>query len=698
MSSCTNREHSQRSALKLVKYVPNVLDEAMSNPSSDAQVPIVLLPAMSENGYAIGIADPDGSPAWAKPAAAVETADCHRCHCHGGHRRRATRTSHGPEYLIPMGAPVPGQYPPGVILIPPVGPRMIPCAPIPGPNLVGRDIPGEYMRHHNHPFMHYGGNEAGELAQEFSQMRLQEEQAERFRFEEWEREQALSSARQQAPVDARAEYNRKRWARAMGVRQESDTDESESSASEEAARTININIRQPCKICKEFITVETQTVQHRFVSDGSNDGAGINIDGPNTINTDLMCDRCKAGIKEEAERADFLRRLVREVVDEKGSIDPRKVDKSKADDDEERAKLRASHSRDKAAAETKLDHKNQYKSYKHSLRSHGLGVGENHFEKHPRETFADGTTPERNDRRHHTRRSSRYRKVRPFIGHQTYIYSGSELDSNEENQVIVTPHKIRTRAALATLNKSRHTNVREQISSDSSSEGSESENMGIRYHDSEDSSDQSRRSYHKRSYNIPLAESIKENPGEFVESVLRQLNNGPHGKRGNGIQITLKPRVNTKGQAAEFIPVIDSANSTSSSGSFGGNKENESDSKENRPTKLSRHSTKKGSSRVHIPSIKGKGSYALVEVPASEANHGHTGRHVHRHHRSGPTSEHLGESTPRAKPAESVRHSSPQIKLAKGSCVKDEKRGGHVAAGGRASYLRSWSFLSKTSI
>ncbi|KAF3922936.1 hypothetical protein ABW20_dc0101374 [Dactylellina cionopaga] len=301
-------------------------------------MPVVRLPAnvpppitMSEAGYPIGIAAADGAPAWARPRGAMPALD-HRHHDyarhHHHHHDHANSARSGPEYLIPMGTPVPNPYGPGVVFIPPPNARIIPCMPIQGARSINDDeldtIRLENNRNHaaapllspgGHPHPHRGQHQhQNDLHREFARMKLQIEQSERFRMEEFERTQALWDARQR-------EHERRMWAMAMGYDEESKDSDHETSvchtAPEEDEKIISIHVRRPCKNCKQLVTIETQTVHHRFQSNGLTKGVGINVDSPSEqLEADILCVRCKAEDEEQEKKTELMRKVVREVVDE----------------------------------------------------------------------------------------------------------------------------------------------------------------------------------------------------------------------------------------------------------------------------------------------------------------------------------------------------------------------------------------------
>ncbi|KAK6339915.1 hypothetical protein TWF718_009303 [Orbilia javanica] len=337
MPPCSCNDPSCAAGGKPPGYIIGELASQSGESTEGSQTPVVHLPGnvpppivMSDTGYPMGIAGPDGSPAWARP----KTPTNEHGHEHGRHKN-AHRSHHhnhphagfqtGPEYLVPMGTPVPNPYGPGVLFLPPKDPRIIPCRPA--------QDPGRYLNYNDFDAIqddryHHQGRHAAfeDLNTEYARMKMRAEQSERARLEEIERNQALWNARQK-------ECEKKTWFKAMGVnREESEIDASNSAhqaAVYDDERVININVRQPCDNCQEPVTVET--VHQRFSAHDGDRGIGINLDSPAPKpNKEFLCDKCKIAQAEEEKNTNLLRKLVQQVFTEADTIKKAKDAESNA--------------------------------------------------------------------------------------------------------------------------------------------------------------------------------------------------------------------------------------------------------------------------------------------------------------------------------------------------------------------------------
>ncbi|RVD88900.1 uncharacterized protein DFL_003064 [Arthrobotrys flagrans] len=331
--SCSDPSYGPES--KAPGYIVEELVFQSSGSAGEGHTPVVHLPEnvpppilLSETGYPMGIAGPDGSPAWAKPTASHRPPKHEHGHEHGRHKNvhRPNHHNHppagfqpGPEYLIPMGTPVPNPYSPVFIFLP----RIIPCRPVGNPvHIVDYDdldtIQGDKLSHQ-------GSRTVFEdLNSEYARMKLRAEQDERARIEEIERNQALRNAHQK-------EYEKKAWLNAMGVKEAQRYVDASSSAHHAAAydeeRVLNIHVRQPCDKCQEPVTIET--VHQRFSSHDSTQGIRINLDSPaQKPNEEFLCEECKIAKAEEKKNSDLVRKLVRQVVTEANTIEKAKYNQS----------------------------------------------------------------------------------------------------------------------------------------------------------------------------------------------------------------------------------------------------------------------------------------------------------------------------------------------------------------------------------
>ncbi|EPS37261.1 hypothetical protein H072_9030 [Dactylellina haptotyla CBS 200.50] len=319
----------------------------MEEPPGNRHLPIVHLPAhvpppitISESGYPIGIAGANGSPAWARPPGVIEASD-HPHHNHARHYRHQTPSAiPGPRYLIPMGTPVPNPYGPGVVFIPPPNARVIPCMPVSEVPFVDfRDDDDYYdelgtirFENNNHcaaSFPLGSGNHGNQyeedIYREFARMRLQAEQTERFRMEEFERTQGLWDAHHRE-----SERQRQTVGTVYGRNSEyaSEAGSGHRQTPRDNEKIIQIHIRHPCRKCQEAVIVETQTVHHRFPSQDLNKRVGINVDSPavRKSDRDVICERCQTEEEEENRQTELMRKVLREVIDENQHIQKRRPD------------------------------------------------------------------------------------------------------------------------------------------------------------------------------------------------------------------------------------------------------------------------------------------------------------------------------------------------------------------------------------
>ncbi|KAF3914631.1 hypothetical protein AA313_de0202138 [Arthrobotrys entomopaga] len=296
--------------------------------SSDGQLPVVHLPAdvpppitMSERGYPIGIPGADGSPAWAKPPSTICVDNPAHAHHDRSHRHDHTLDANaGPRYLIPMGTHIPNPHGPGFIYLPPKDPRVIPCWPVDSiPPSSDDGLTATQLDHNGRNYATqiplgsggYGNRAEEDLYREFVRMRLQSEQNERLRREEFERSQGLWDSRR------RHEYEQRMWAMNMGYYEGSEYSEEESSpynaTSKDDPGSINVHIRRPCKNCQDPVIVETQNVNHEVTYD-FNKGYAINLDSPmKNLDREVICDNCSKKEEEQVIRKELMREVVQEV-------------------------------------------------------------------------------------------------------------------------------------------------------------------------------------------------------------------------------------------------------------------------------------------------------------------------------------------------------------------------------------------------
>ncbi|KAJ6258722.1 hypothetical protein Dda_6773 [Drechslerella dactyloides] len=697
---------SQKSALKLVKYVPVLPDETMLASSGDAQVPIVHLPAhmpppiaMAETGYAVGIADPNGLPAWAKPISVSEGHSRRHCSHHHHHHHATIAPNAGPEYLVPMATAVPNPNGPGLILLQPADPRMVPCMSVPGAYATDSDeldtIRGENYRNRNQPLLigsgEYSDFEADELGRDFARVRLQAEASERFRFEELERERALHGEHAQAE-EAKRQRDWETWALAMGIIQDRERVGGgpgfpHHEAYEDSERVININIRQPCKMCREPVIMETQTVHHRFPNNDASKGIGINVDGPGkSAEDDVLCRRCKDDLNEKKEKKELLRKVVREVIDEKSKAKKEKKDKGGT------VVLHSSSSSEFASAESDendqpYDREHTRKTQNLSLRHRG-GNKEQAFEVRLGETTvdilktcfledqADGPVI--------------YRVLNPsLLLHAATlavtIITPITITDNTQNPssmitVALSPRlsfksgdrKHQAHTPVSGLSKTRYVNVVEDVSTEaSSSESERDENEAPGVHRS---SRAHKVTHHhgSRSHQSPLAASIKQNPDKFVKAVLRHLDGETYREKGHNPKLAVK--------VANDKRHIDTTGHSCSS------EEGSKDSEEydvnvnfsvKKPQRDGKHSS-------HARHHRGRAKAARLPEDTSTS---YTSRGHHRRSSSAgdypvnPAKLHDSLHT------SAGRHSSPHI----------GKGGKHSVTGDRPGFLRGWSFFQKSS-
>ncbi|KAK6523407.1 hypothetical protein TWF281_001388 [Arthrobotrys megalospora] len=542
MSASSRSDPSCRPEGQLPGYIVEELVSQPDEPAGEAHMPIVHLPAnipppiaLSESGYPIGIAGPDGSPAWARPQAPSikppknEHGHEHRCHKnihrpHSHHHHHPATIQTGPEYLVPLGTPVPNPYGPGFIFLPPKDPRIIPCKPFQGlHHMVSYDdlntVQGDNPRHRGNRLTvdphipgHYQVDE--EINHEYTRMKLQAEQSERARFEEIERNQALWNARQK-------EYEKKIWLTAMGKKDEEPENDAGSftrhTAASDEERVINVNVRHPCKTCKELVTIDTQVVHHRFSTHDGSQGIGINVNSPAPkLNAEILCEKCKVAEAEEEKSTDLLRKLVQQVFAEADTI-------KKSKRDEELSTVPSSRSRGVVMSDYLRPHDPRVALKHHkSFSSHHGKESSTRFENMPQ-----NTSSKMNLHAHH----SKHRLHNRPEAHKPNLYrddsdSGSSSSSGEAQVAQPNPgvklHKELSRSVLAALDK-EHVFNRENVRILSSTNGDEDENeeevivirRARRHNDNNNGS---------RSHPT-LIKSATENPEDTIEAVARRLVN-----------------------------------------------------------------------------------------------------------------------------------------------------------------------------
>ncbi|KAK6338026.1 hypothetical protein TWF696_001497 [Orbilia brochopaga] len=645
--------------------------------SHDAPMSIVQLPAnvpppiaVAGTGYAVGIAGPNGFPAWANPEGVNEGHGRHRCHHHRHHRHARTSAHSGPEYLIPMGTAAPDPNGPGVIFLRPAEPRMVPYVPVQEAYANDSDeldtIRADNRHYRNQPLQIGSGDfdefEAAEHDRDFARVRYQAEANERFRIEELERQQALGGNRMQAE-DEEAKRHRewKTWALAMGINPDREDGgkpvQTHPEAYQEGERVININIRQPCKICKEPVIMETQTVHHRFPENDTSKGVGINVDGPGKLaEDDVICRRCDDELNEKKEKKELLRKVVREVIDEKSKAKKEKKDKGGT------VVLHSSSSGEFAAAEgdennQAYDREPTNKTQKLSLRHRGGNKEQAFGETSPHSVTHAHPRGHHHDAHHHER-------------HAKTKYDDSS-SSESEAEVRVTPprhernpkpHKREIRTPLGGVNESRYINVVEAASADVS-ESEQDENEAPILQRSSRSNKTARK--HGSTHQSPLAASIKENPEGFVKAVLRHLDGEAYNSP--------KPSGKTKKGKRHADKAVTSSSSDSSSS---GSEDSELDVNVNLSVKKPRKGGK------HSPGVHHHRGKTKSTTP-------HAGRTHHR--RSSSAGDDTFDCTELAKALQKSagRHSSPHI-------GKEGKQGGSVAGDKqKPGFLRGWSIFQK---
>ncbi|KAF3904581.1 hypothetical protein ABW21_db0203256 [Orbilia brochopaga] len=609
---------------------------------------------MAESGYAVGIADTNGRPAWGKPESVGERHGRRRCPKQHHHHHSKRPQIQAPEYLVPIG-------PDGN----PCGPAVMLLQPVPVYDAYANDsddldtIRLENHRHRNEQLQIDHGDfdemKAAELDREHVRKRYEAEASERFRIEELERQQAMNGDRTQADGGKR---NRewKTWTQAMGVIQDcEDSDEPRSETVQESERVINIHIRQPCKICKEPVIMETQTVHHRFPIDDMSKGVGINVDGPGQMaGADIICGRCEDEINEKKEKKELLRKVVREVIDEKS-----RVKKEKKDNGGEIV-LHSSSSGEFIQTETE---KNL------ALQTHDRETPQKHNKElalRLGETTPKSATHGRPRGRNHRSDHSGYQTKPKF----------EQYTSESEAELQITPRghqytpksrKIQTHTPISKFDGPRFTNLDEESAT---SDFGKDENEAPVIHRS---SHKKPTRKHGSSHQSPLAASIKENPVGFVKAVLRHLD----AEASDG-QITHSPTSIVKAKKRQRHGNIVESRSGSESRS------NHSDGSEY-DVNVS-HAVKKphGGGGKRSPRIDHRRGREKDAAPRSGRGH---------HRRSSSAGEHPFDYTELAKALQGAagRHSSPHIaKEGKhdepGSCEKQ-----------KPGFLRGWSFFQKTS-
>ncbi|KAF3166410.1 hypothetical protein TWF225_009893 [Orbilia oligospora] len=368
----------------------------------EIHTPVVHLPenvpppiVISETGYPMGIAGPDGSPAWAKPKASTRPFKHEHGHEHNRHKNFHRSHHHnyphagfqgGPEYLVPMGTPISNPYGPGIVFLPPKDPRIIPCRPAENLGHFDYDdldtIEGDRLHHQGrHPVFEDPNSE-------YARIKLRAEQNERARIEEIERDQALRNARKK-------EYQKNVWLNAMRAKQDQpDFDASISThhiAAYDDERVININVRQPCDKCQELVTIET--VHRRLSPHDASQGIGINLDSPAPKRVkEFLCEKCEVSEAEEKKNAGLLRKLVRQVVAEADTI-------KKAKENESSPHVTASHGRGVIHSEhpQSLDPR---AALKEPLLHHDRNKS-SRFENMPQDAALSNPTPHDRQSKHH---------------------------------------------------------------------------------------------------------------------------------------------------------------------------------------------------------------------------------------------------------------------------------------------------------
>ncbi|KAK6352147.1 hypothetical protein TWF730_008979 [Orbilia blumenaviensis] len=541
-------------------YIIEDLSSLPDESAGEAHMPVVHLPAnvpppiaLSGTGYPIGIAGPDGSPAWAKPTVPIKPLKhehgrghehrSHRNTCHSNNRHCSAVFQDGPEYLIPLGTPIRNPHGPGIAFIPPEDPRIIPCRPVrdQGQNIdykgFGTDQ-GDRLCHHNPKKIHIPRDPQAaeccpvdqEFKDEYARMKLRAEQSERARIEEIERNQALWNARQN-------EYEERIRHAAMA----NDKYEHEVGANgsvhplpvSSKEKVININVRHPCKKCQELVTIGTQVLHHRF-SSNPNKGIGINIDSPHPKpDTEVLCEKCKAAEMEEAKNADLLRKVVRQVFTEAASIPNGTNNAKRARDGDLNSGIPSFSSR--GAFQSNIQGLSTAPvALEHSLLNHGKKKS-SRLENNPEDTRSATT----NNFSHCSRARLHVRPKRHIV--DTYK---SEVKSDGEDAPITSrnarvahtdsgakSHNRLSRSVLAALDKNHFLNKENIRSTTSSVDGPEEDYdyddddeeeiivvRRARRHNDKDNSKGN------RSHPV-LSRSATKNPDESIEAVARRLAN-----------------------------------------------------------------------------------------------------------------------------------------------------------------------------
>ncbi|KAK6513637.1 hypothetical protein TWF506_008075 [Arthrobotrys conoides] len=506
-------------------YVVEELSSQSGNSSGEIHTPVVHLPEnvpppimISETGYPMGVAGPDGSPAWAKPKTPKHD------HGHEHNRHKNVHRSHhhnhapagfqsGPEYLVPMGTPVPNPYGPGFVFLPPKDPRIIPCKPVQNPGHIDYDdldtIEGDRLHHQGRrPVFEDPNNE-------YADIKMRAEQNERARIEEIERDQALRNARKK-------EYQKNVWFKAMGVKQEPPEFDASSSTHHTAAyddeRVININVRQPCDKCHELVIVET--VHQRFSPHDTPHGIGINLDSPAQKRAkELICEKCQSAEAEEKKNADLLRKLVRQVVTEADTI-------KKAKESQSSPGVTSSHGRgathseyseslDPRAAlrESLLHHGRKKSTHFENMSEDTESFNPNLYGRHSKHNL-HGRTQEKNSKVYKDESDSEYEYLPPKEARATQPMSGTKSSNRLSRSVL---------AALDREHIVNKDNFRIISSNDPKYDDDEEEEVILirrarRYNDKNKNNG-------NRSHPT-LVKSATENPEEALEALNRRLAHG----------------------------------------------------------------------------------------------------------------------------------------------------------------------------
>ncbi|KAK6499101.1 hypothetical protein TWF481_011671 [Arthrobotrys musiformis] len=533
-SSCTDPSCGPDG--KLPGYIIEEIFSQSGESAGETHPPVVHLPenvpppiVLSESGYPMGIAGPDGSPAWAKPKAPTRPPRYERGYERNHHKNVHHSHNHhhpaglqaGPEFLVPMGTPVRNPYGPGVVFLPPSDPRIIPCRQ-------GRDsghivdyddmdtIPGDRLRHQRsraafdpHATRNYRPDE--DTNTEYACMKLRAEQNERARIEEIERNQALRNARQK-------EHEKKAWLAAMGKTEE-ETEVGTGNYIRHTApyddeRVININVRKPCEKCQELVTVET--VHQRFSAHDSTQRIGINLDSPAPkLHEEVLCEKCKIAKAEEQKNTDLLRKLVRQVFNEADNLK-----KAKNDDPIHGISPAYSH----GATKTEYSEFVDPRAVSNEPLLHD-GKKSAYFENMPEKIFVSSKqTP-------HGRRSTHH-----LHGHTKSHMSNFQDDSDEyssprrtrvtqPNFTPVSGNRL-SRNVFASLDR-EHVPNKENVhiisSIDNSDDDSQEEEEVIVIRRARRNNDKSK-GLGSRSHPV-LVKSATENPDETIEAVTRRLAN-----------------------------------------------------------------------------------------------------------------------------------------------------------------------------